>query len=90
MGLVIVLFVAGGVVAILQPWKGTLGPAETANLLRHRLRTLDQFDCHEPSGLRQPGEPDWTYICLDLTRPDRQGYFIKTSGGRITEIQSAG
>jgi len=87
--LVLVLFVAGGVVAILQPWKGTLGPVEAASQLRHRLRTPDQFDCHEPSGMRNPDEPSWDYICLDLTHPEHQAYLVKTSGHRITVIQSA-
>jgi hypothetical protein len=85
-----VLFVAGGVVAILQPWKGRLGPIETANLLGHRLGTADQFDCHEPAGMRNPDEPSWDYICLDLTHPEHQAYLVKTSGHRITVIQSAG
>jgi hypothetical protein len=88
--LVVGLFIAGGVVAILQPWNGTLGPAETASMLRQRLQTSDQFDCHEPSGTRPAGEPDWTYICIDLSHSDRQGYFVLTSGKRITAIQPAG
>jgi hypothetical protein len=88
--LVVGLFVAGGVVAIVQPWKGRLGPIETARLLEHRLRTHDEFDCSEPSGIPLPTEPDWDYICEDVTHPLRNGYFVKTSGSRITEIQSAG
>jgi hypothetical protein len=87
---VLVLFVAGGLTAILQPWKGTLGPIEAARLLRDRLRTPDQFDCHEPSGLTEEGQPDWTYICVDLSRPQREGYFVMVRGKRITEIQPAG
>jgi hypothetical protein len=87
---VIALFIAGGLVAALQPWKGSLGPIETANLLQERLRTKDHFDCHEPNGIAAPGEPSWTYICLDLSRPSRQGYLVETSGKRITEIQPTG
>jgi hypothetical protein len=34
-----------------------------------------------------PGEPEWDYLCDDLTHPARQGYLVKTSGKRITAIQ---
>jgi hypothetical protein len=85
-----VLFLAGGVLAGLQPWKGTLGPEETASLLRTKLRTGDRFDCHEPNGVQNADEPSWTYVCIDLSRRNRQGYFVKTSGNRITEIQPTG
>ena len=88
--LVVALFVAGGVVAILQPWRGGLGPIETARLLQHRLQTGDEFDCSEPSGLPNEVGPQWDYICEDVTHPLRNGYFVKTSGKRITDIQSAG
>jgi len=82
--------VAGGVLAGLQPWKGRLGPEDTARLLSKRLRTSDQFDCHEPNGVQNPDEPAWTYICLDLTRRVRQGYLVATNDDRITAIQRTG
>jgi len=77
-------------VAILRPGGGGLGPIETAKLLRQRLHTHDQFDCHEPSGIPQPGEPNWDYLCLDLSRSERPGYFVKTSDKRISDIAPAG
>jgi hypothetical protein len=79
--------VAGGVLAGLQPWKGTLSPDETASLLSRKLRTKDTFDCHEPNGVQNPDEPSWTYVCIDLNRQDRQGYLVETKGDRITAIQ---
>ena len=84
------LFLAGGVLAGLQPWKGKLGPDETASLLAKKLRTSDHFDCHEPNGIQNPDEPSWTYICLDLTRRDRPGYLVETNSDRITAIQPTG
>jgi hypothetical protein len=82
--------VTGGLVAGLHPWGGSLGPNETANLLKKRLRTADRYDCGEPSGIPVPGEPSWDYACNDLTHPGRQGYLVKTSGKRITAIQPTG
>jgi hypothetical protein len=87
---VVALFVAGGLLAAFQPWKGALGPIETANLLRERLRTDDQFDCREPSGTPVAGEPTWDYVCVDVSNRNRQGYLVKTSGKRITAIQPTG
>jgi hypothetical protein len=85
-----VLFVAGGVAAILQPWKGKLGPIETANLLQRRLRTTDRYDCREPSGMPVAGEPSWDYVCDNVTHPARQGYLVKTEGSRIIAIRPTG
>jgi hypothetical protein len=73
-----------------QPWQGSLGPIETAKLLQRRLRSPDQFDCREPSGMPVPGEPTWDYVCDDVTRPAAQGYLVKTSNSRITAIQPVG
>ena len=88
--LVVVLFVAGGVVAVVQPWKGSLGPVEAATQLRHRLRTTDQFDCREPSGTPVPGEPTWDYRCTDVSHPASQAYLVNVTGHRITQIQPVG
>ena len=84
------LFVAGGLLAALRPWNGSLGPIETARLLRERLRTADQFDCREPSGMPVPGEPTWDFRCVDVSNPASQSYLVKTSGSRITAIQPVG
>ena len=86
----LVLFLAGGLAAILQPWKGTLGPIETANLLQRQLRSSDRYDCREPSGIPVSDEPSWDYVCDDVTHPARQSYLVKTSGKRITAIQPTG
>jgi hypothetical protein len=82
--------VAGGAVALVRPWGGELGPIETAKRLQKRLRTSDQYDCREPSGIPVPGEPSWDWVCNDLTRAEGQAYLVKTNGDRITAIQPVG
>jgi hypothetical protein len=72
---------------VVQPWQGSLGPIEAAKQLQRRLRSPDQFDCREPSGMPVPGEPTWDYVCDDVTHPAAQAYLVKTSGSRITAIQ---
>jgi hypothetical protein len=84
--------VAGALVfvSIDRPWESTLSARATAGALRVRLKTQDRFDCARPSGLPTPTEPDWDYICDDVTHPARDGYFVDVSANRIVQIQSAG
>jgi hypothetical protein len=83
-------FLAGIVYTAVRGSRAGLNAQQTATLLRTRLRTPDRFRCKEPSGVPNPGEPSWSYVCSDVTHPARQGYFVKTSGDRITDLQPNG
>lgn len=73
-----------------QPWQSQLSAERAALALRARLHTSDRFTCSGTTGLSTPGEPDWTYACLNKTHPQSSGYFVQTNGNTIVAVQPSG
>jgi hypothetical protein len=94
-----------GVVAFLaaeRPWASMNG-AQAARALEHRLSTTrgaralglshtitDRYVCSHTGGVAPPGEPAWTYLCVDAVHSRGSGFFVLTRGDGIAEIQFAG
>jgi hypothetical protein len=94
-----------GILAFLvidRPWAG-MSSAQAARGLEQRLSSprsahelglghtiTDRYTCSADTGAPFPGEPDWTYECVDATHAQESGFFVLTRGDRIAEIQPSG
>ena len=80
-----------------------MSSAQAARALEHRLSSTrdaralglghaitDRYTCSAATGAPVPGEPDWTYECVDATHSQESGFFVLTEGDRIAEIQPSG
>jgi hypothetical protein len=97
--------VLAGVLAFLlvdRPWE-SMSAAQAARALEHRLSSpqgahaiglghtiKDRYTCSAATGAQVPGEPAWTYECVDATHPQGSGFFVLTRGDRIARIQPSG
>jgi hypothetical protein len=80
---------AAGVIAGRSP-SGMSGK-QAAHVLRQELGSADRFVCSPTTGATPVGgEPDWAYLCLNATNPQRSGYFVLSNGGKIAKIEPAG
>lgn len=83
---------AGGLAFLLvdRPWNPSLSAEEAARALQERLHRHDRFACERLTGLPNSTEPDWDYLCRDVTRPARMAYFVETDDDGIARIEVAG
>jgi len=101
----VALVLAGTLAFVLtdKPWDSGMSSAQAARALEHRLsnaqsaRALglghtigDRYSCSAANGAPVPGEPDWTYECVDATNSQGSGFFVLVRGDRIAEIQPSG
>jgi hypothetical protein len=93
-----------GVLAFLvidRPWAG-MSSAQAARALERGLSSTrdaralglshitDRYSCSADTGAPVPGEPNWTYECVDATHPQVSGFVVLTRGDEIAEIQPSG
>lgn len=104
--LALVALVVVGIVAFViahRAWAPGMNSAQAARALEQRLsneqsvRALglghtitDPYRCAADYGAPVPGEPAWTYECVDATNPQESGFFVLTRGHKIAEIQPSG
>ena len=104
--MLLVALVLGGVLAFVlveRPWAARLSSAQAARALEHRLsdprsaRALglghtieDRYTCDAVTGATVPGEPHWTYECLDAVHSRESGFFVLARGDSIAAIQPSG
>jgi hypothetical protein len=80
-----------------------MSSAQAARALEHRLSNpqsahalglghtiTDRYTCSVDTGAPVPGEPDWTYECVDATNSQGSGFFVLTQGDKIAQIQPSG
>jgi hypothetical protein len=68
-----------------------LSSANGARALGLGHTITDRYTCTPTGGPAPPGEPAWTYLCLDATKSQRGvGFFVLTQRGRIAKIAPAG
>jgi hypothetical protein len=85
-----------------RPW-ASMSSAQAARALERRLSSAggahalglghtitDPYRCTHTVGLPAPGEPAWTYLCVDAVHPGESGFFVLTRGDTIAEISPAG
>lgn len=92
----VALVLAGTMAFVLidRPWvssvSSSMSSGHVARALAQRLGTADRYTCSRDSGLPVPGEPDWTYECVNAGHPQRSGYFVLSQGDRITNVRPSG
>ena len=101
----VALVLAGTLAFVLanRPWTSGMSSAQAARALEHRLSSTrsaralglghtitDRYTCSADTGTPVPGEPSWTYECVDATHSQESGFFVLTRGDRIAEIQPSG
>lgn len=85
-----------------RPW-ASMSTAQAARALERRLSSAsgahalglghastDPYRCTRTAGPPAPGEPAWTYLCVDAVHSRQSGFFVLTRGDRIAEISPAG
>lgn len=99
----LVLLGVSALLLVYRPW-ATMNSAQAARALEQRLSSAngaralglghtitDRYTCTPTGGPAPPGEPAWTYLCLDATKSQRGvGFFVLTQRGRIAKIAPAG
>lgn len=94
-----------GILAFLaaeRPW-ASMSSAQAARALEQRLSSAsgaralglahtitDRYACSHTVGQAPPGEPAWTYLCVDAVHNREMGFFVLARGDRIAEISPAG
>jgi len=86
-----------------RPWASGMSSAQAARALELRLSSKqgarafglghtikDRYTCSADTGAPVPGEPAWTYECVDATNFQGSGFFVLTWGDKIAQIQPAG
>lgn len=85
-----------------RPW-ASMSSAQAARALEQRLSSAsgaralglghtitDRYTCSHTGGPAPPGEPTWTFLCLDAIHNREMGFFVLARGDRIAEISPAG
>jgi hypothetical protein len=98
----LVLFAILALLMVYRPW-ATMNSAQAARALEQRLSSAsgaralglghtitDRYTCTHTGGPAPPGEPAWTYLCVDATNSQESGFFVLTHWGRIAKIEPAG
>lgn len=101
--LLLVLAGAFAFVVIDGPFGPGMSSGQAARALEHQLSgtrsayalglshtITDHYTCSTPTGAPVPGEPDWTYDCVDATNSQGSGFFVLIKGHKIAKIQPSG
>jgi hypothetical protein len=81
---------AGAARLVIADSSGGMSSKQAAQSLGRDLRNTDRYVCSATTGPAPPGEPAWTYLCLNATHPNLTGYFVLSKGARIARIEPAG
>lgn len=99
----LVLLGISALLVVYRPW-ATMNSAQAARALEQRLSSAngaralglghtitDPYRCTHLGGPAPPGEPAWTYLCVDaIPHSGEGGFFVLTHWGRIAKIEFAG
>lgn len=101
--LLLVLAGAFAFVVVDRPFGPSMSSGQAARALEHQLSgtrsahalglshtITDHYTCSAPTGAPVPGEPDWTYDCVDATNSQGSGFFVLTKGDKFAQIQPSG
>lgn len=85
-----------------RPW-ASMSSAQAARALEQRLSSAsaaralglghtitDRYTCSHTGGPAVPGEPAWTFLCIDAVHSRESGFFVLTRGDRSAEISPSG
>jgi hypothetical protein len=67
-----------------------LSSASGARALGLGHAVTDRYTCTHAAGPPVPGEPAWTYLCVDAIHTQESGFFVLTRGDGIAKISPAG